>query len=274
MEIEEEPKPTILDNKTENINRKKRYFRVEKTKYNPLENKEKESKKIFKTQKDYHFSKGKIFREFKRINPKKANNKFITSMNKNSSDKENNSFFVQKIFPKKLKVIKEKKNESKQFNDFWKSQNNILIDNKNIFSDEQKINFCFDNISNEEKEKINNYKIKLMLVYFYSIKNLCKYINTNLFNSSVTEQKAIDELISQIYQSLQILDRKINEFMNFKNFKDNVKVNKEDFNDISSLKENLLLMKNLLNNSMSQNLINIYSDIDNFCKLYDRSTIV
>ena len=77
-------------------------------------------------------------------------------MNKNSSDKENNSFFVQKIFPKKLKVIKEKKNESKQFNDFWKSQNNILIDNKNIFSDEQKINFCFDNISNEEKEKINN----------------------------------------------------------------------------------------------------------------------
>ena len=65
MEIEEEPKPTILDNKTENIIRKKRYFRVEKTKYNPLENKEKESKKIFKTQKDYQFSKGKIFREFK-----------------------------------------------------------------------------------------------------------------------------------------------------------------------------------------------------------------
>ena len=235
MEIEEEPKPTILDNKTENINRKKRYFRVEKTKYNPLENKEKESKKIFKTQKDYQFSKGKIFREFKRINPKKVNNKFITSMNKDSEDKENNSFIVKKIFPKKLKVIKEKKIKSKQFDDFWKSQNNILIDNKNIFSDEQKINFCFNNI---------------------------------------TEQKAIDELILQIYQSLQILDRKINEFMNFKNLKDNVKVNKEDFNDISSLKENLLLMKNALNNSMSQNLINIYSDIDNFCKIYDRSSVV
>ena len=274
MEIEEEQKPKIIDNITQNINEKKRYFRVEKTKYNPLENKEKESKKIFKTQKDYQFSKGKIFREFKRINPKKVNNKFITSMNKDSEDKENNSFIVKKIFPKKLKVIKEKKIKSKQFDDFWKSQNNILVDNKNIFSDEQKINFCFNNISNEEKEKINNYKIKLMFVYFCSIKNLCKYINTNLFNSSVTEQKAIDELILQIYQSLQILDRKINEFMNFKNFKDNVKVNKEDFNDISSLKENLLLMKNALNNSMSQNLINIYSDIDNFCKIYDRSTVV
>ena len=113
-----------------------------------------------------------------------------------------------------------------------------------------------------------------MIVYFYSIKNLCKYINTNLFNTTITEQKAIDELISQIYQSLQILDRKINEFMNFKNLKDNVKVNKEDFDDISSLKENLLLMKNVLNNSMSQNLINIYLNIDNFCKLYERSTIV
>ena len=274
MEIEEEQKPKMIDNITQNINEKKRYFRVEKTKYNPLENKEKESKKIFKTQKDYQFSKGKIFREFKRINPKKVNNKFITSMNKDSEDKENNSFIVKKIFPKKLKVIKEKKIKSKQFDDFWKSQNNILIDNKNIFSDEQKINFCFNNISNEEKEKINNYKIKLMFVYFCSIKNLCKYINTNLFNSSVTEQKAIDELILQIYQSLQILDRKINEFMNFKNLKDNVKVNKEDFNDISSLKDNLLLMKNALNNSMSQNLINIYSDIDNFCKIYDRSTVV
>ena len=170
--------------------------------------------------------------------------------------------------------MKEPKNESKQFNNFWKSQNNILINDNNIFSDEHKINFCFNNISKEQEEKINNYKIKLMLVYFYSIKNLCKYINTNLFNTTITEQKAIDELISQIYQSLQILDRKINEFMNFKNLKDNVKVNKEDFDDISSLKENLLLMKNVLNNSMSQNLINIYLNIDNFCKLYERSTIV
>ena len=56
--------------------------------------------------------------------------------------------------------------------------------------------------------------------------------------------------------------------MFFKKFKDDVHVNKEDFNDISSLKENLLLMKNALNNSMSQNLINIYINIDNFCKLY------
>jgi hypothetical protein len=53
--------------------------------------------------------------------------------------------------------------------------------------------------------------------------------------------------------------------MHFESF---IRVNKEDFDDISSLKENLLLMKNTLNNKMSQELINIYIDIDNFCKLY------
>jgi len=276
MEIEEETKTNIFNNITPEVKEKRRYFRVEKTKFNHSGQKEKNSKQIFKTQKDYHLSKGKLIREFKRIKPIKTSNKFITSMNMNSNlpDKENNSFVVQKIIPKKLKVIKEPKDESKQFNTFWKSPNNILVNSKKIFTDDQNINFCLNNISKEEENKINNYKIKLMLVYFSSIKNLCKYINTNLFNNSFTEQKAIDDLISQLYQSLQILDRKINEFMNFKNIKDDVKVNKEDFEDISSLKENLLLMKNVLNNSMSQNLINIYLDIDNFCKLYDRSKIV
>ena len=248
MEIEEETKTNIFNNITPEVKEKRRYFRVEKTKFNHSGQKEKNSKQIFKTQKDYHLSKGKLIREFKRIKPIKTSNKFITSMNMNSNlpDKENNSFVVQKIIPKKLKVIKEPKDESKQFSTFWKSPNNILVNSKKIFTDEQNINFCLNNISKEEENKINNYKIKLMLVYFSSIKNLCKYINTNLFNNSFTEQKAIDDLISQLYQSLQILDRKINEFMNFKNIKDDVKVNKEDFEDISSLKENLLLMKNVL----------------------------
>ena len=64
---------------------------------------------------------------------------------------------------------------------------------------------------------------------------------------------------------MHILDRKINQFMHFQKL---IRLNKEDFGDISSLKENLLLMKNTLNNSMSQELINIYINVDNFCKLY------
>ena len=186
-------------------------------------------------------------------------------MNNNSTDKENNSFVVKKIIPKKLKTIKDPKTESKHLNDFWKSKKNVFLTENNICSNEQKINFCYNKTFKENEKKINNYKIKLMLVYFCSIKNLCKYINTNFFNTSLTEQKAVDDLIIQIYQSLHILDRKINQFMHFQNL---IRMNKEDFDDISSLKENLLLMKNTLNNSMSQELINIYINLDKFCKLY------
>ena len=268
MEIEEETKPKMINSINQNSSEKRRYFRVEKTKYNTLEQKEKNSKKIFKTQKDYHLAQVKAVREFKRIKPNNYN-KFVTITNADSPDKESNSFTPKKIIPKKLSVIKEPKIESKHISNFWKSQNEILDNSNHIFSDKQNINYCFNNITNIEEKSMNNYRIKLLLVYFYSIKNLCKYINTNFFNTSLTEQKAIDELITQIYQSLQILDRKINEFMNFKNMTDNVKINKGDFDDISSLKENLLLMKKTLNNSMSQKLINIYSNIDNFCKLYD-----
>ena len=107
-----------------------------------------------------------------------------------------------------------------------------------------------------------------MLVYFYSIKNLCKYINKNFFNLSINDSKIIDDFLYQVYQDLQILNRKINEFKIFQNFKDNLKLNEDDFRDICSLKENLHLMKNALNNNMSQNLINIYINIENFCRLY------
>ena len=265
MEIEEETKPKIFNSTNSPTIDKKLYFRIEKKKRKFLEQIHNDAKKIFKTQKDYNISKAKAVREFKKIkiNKNKHNiNKFVTTMD---NDKENKSFIIQKDIPKELKIFKEQKNESKQINDFWKSKKNVFLTENNICSNEQKINFCYNKTFKENEKKINNYKIKLMLVYFCSIKNLCKYINTNFFNNSLTEQKAIDDLILQIYQSLHILDRKINQFMHFESF---IRVNKEDFDDISSLKENLLLMKNTLNNKMSQELINIYIDIDNFCKLY------
>ena len=268
MDEEDEKKVKIFDNTSENKKPKKKYFRIEKNRFNASKLKEKESKKIFKTQKEYHLSKRKAFRELRRLKFHK-NKKFITTTKDNSnnqSDKENNSFVVRKIIPKKLKIIKEKKKESHHINYFSnqdKEKSNFL---KYLFESE-KNNGNNNDIKSDEKN-INCYKIKLMLVYFYSIKNLCKYINNNLCNTSSIEQKTIDEFISQIYQSLQILDRKINEFKLFQNLKNAIQVNKDDFYDISSLKENLLFMKNILNNSMSQNLINIYVDIDNFCQIY------
>ena len=281
MNEEDEKKDKTTNDINNNKRIKKKYFRIEKSKCHASKLKDKESKKIFKTQKEYHLSKRKIFRESRRLKFHKSK-KFITITKDNSNiqyDKDNNSFIVRKIIPKKIKLIKEKKKESKNINYFSNQNENFLFKEKNnflkyLFDDEKNNEINGNNINNGFKNGENNlncYKIKLMLVYFYSIKNLCKYINNNFFNSTLIEPKSIDDFIYQIYQSLQILDRKINEFKLFQNLKNNIQVNKDDFYDISSLKENLLLMKNVLNNSMSQNLINIYADIDNFCQIYSSS---
>ena len=257
MEIEESKNEKSFNNENIKKKEKKKYFRFEKTKIKKNED-EKDSKKIFRTKKDYHLSRIKAKRELKKL--KLLNSKFISKTKNisnqkfNSTNKEKNSFIVKKVLPKKLKLIKVPKKEIKQINNSSNLKNNIILN--------------IDNNSKIGEKNIDNYKIKLMFVYFSSIRNLCKYINQNLFSTTLTEQNEIDEFINQIYQSLQILDRKINEFRPYIQLKNNVNVNKEDFYDISSLKENLLLMKNTLNNSMSQNLINIYIDIDNFCKIY------
>lgn len=257
MEIEESKNEKLFNNENIKKKEKKKYFRFEKTKIKKNED-EKDSKKIFRTKKDYHLSRIKAKRELKKL--KLLNSKFISKTKNisnqkfNSTNKEKNSFIVKKVLPKKLKLIKVPKKEIKSINNSSNLKNNIILN--------------IDNNSKIDEKNIDNYKIKLMFVYFSSIRNLCKYINQNLFSTTLTEQNEIDEFINQIYRSLQILDRKINEFRPYIQLKNNVNVNKEDFYDISSLKENLLLMKNTLNNSMSQNLINIYIDIDNFCKIY------
>ena len=257
MEIEESKIEKSFNNENIKQKEKKKYFRFEKTKFKKIDE-EKDSKKIFRTKKDYHLSRIKAKRELKKL--KLLNSKFISKTKNisnqkfNSTNKDKNSFIVKKVLPKKLKLIKVPKKEIKSINNSSNLKNNIILN--------------IDNNSKIDEKNIDNYKIKLMFVYFSSIRNLCKYINQNLFSTTLTEQNEIDEFINQIYQSLQILDRKINEFRPYIQLKNNVNVNKEDFYDISSLKENLLLMKNTLNNSMSQNLINIYIDIDNFCKIY------
>ena len=269
MEIEEETKPKIINNTIQNSTEKKSYFRVEKTRYNSSEQKEKNSKKIFTTRKDYNFSKSKAVREFKRIKPNNTN-KFVTTMNITSTNKENNPFIFQKVIPKKLTILKDQKYESKQFNNFWKSKNIILDNTNNKFSDEQKINYYFNNINYNKDETLNNYRIKLMLVYFYSIKNLCKYINKNFFDFAEKENIIVDTFVGQIYQTFRILNMKINEFKIFYFMKDifKAKIKQKDFEDILALKQNFQFMKNVLNKTMSENLNYIYINIENFCKFF------
>lgn len=135
MDNEEVKKGTVTNNNQLNKKVKKKYFRVEKNRFNASTLREKESKKIFKTQKEYHLSKRKALRELRRLKFHK-NKKFITTTKESAhihSDKESNSFIVQKIIPKKLKIIKDNKKISKNINYFSKSNDNVLFNQNNNF---------------------------------------------------------------------------------------------------------------------------------------------
>ena len=286
----EEKKPKIFNSVHVNKIEKKKYFRVEKSKRNnfirnsqnlnennnnnndnhsSLASINKNSKKIFSTQKEYSLMRRKTLRDKNLIQHEllNKNNKdkfFYTTKNANNlSDNikiQNSNFLVQKILPKKIKF----KND-----DTYNLIHQLLLKNKgnDIGTKNMNINEDKEEAKNDDNENIQCYKIKLMLVYLYSIKNLCKYINQNFFNAN-NQNSTLDSYYHQIYQSLQILDKKINDFKLFQNFKDKLQINKEDYQDIFSLKDNLLSMKNILNNNMAQNLLNIYVDIDNFCQDY------
>jgi hypothetical protein len=261
MDKEEKLESVANDLKNTEKNIKQKYFRIEKIRKSF--SKENKNKAIFKTKKDYNLLKRKILRNKEKVIIS-TNNKLIT---KNADDttasaQSDNSVLVQNIISKKLIINENKKELETNIIKFSKLKQNYIYKDNNLD------NSLLETEKNKKNVDFNKIRIKLMLVYFCSIKNLCKYINNNFFNIQVNESKIIDECLYQIYQSLQILNRKIKEFKLFENIKDNVKINKEDFCEIDSLKDNLLLMKNTLNNVMSQNLNNIYISIENFCKVY------
>ena len=55
-------------------------------------------------------------------------------------------------------------------------------------------------------KNLGKYKIKFMIVYFNSIKNLCKHINNNLFNIADKENKNFDNNLNDVYQNMRILN--------------------------------------------------------------------
>ena len=253
---------------------KKKYFRIEKEKR--YSSNEAHSKAIFRTKKDYNFLHRKTLREIEIPKTNKNNNKFITTTmdDTTASAQSENSFLVKNIIPRKLKITKENKKIKNNFSEYNKEQYTFL---RTLFGPENKENFS-ENKKNEKiedkknnifmKESWENCRIKLMIVYFNSIKNLCKYINKNFFDIDEKKNKIIDAFLNQVYQTFRILNRKINEFKVFQYMKDifKSKIKEEDFVDIITLKQNLEFMKNVLNKKMSENLIIIYINIENFCK--------
>ena len=256
---------------------KKKYFRIEKNK--PYSSKESHSKAIFRTKKDYNFLRRKTLREMEIQKQNKNNNKFITTTVDDTtiSAQSENSFLVKNIIPRKLIITQENKKEKYNFNEFNKEKYSLL---RSFFRPENNENLPENNKNSIQKFGIGDFfsingnlekfRIKLMIVHFYSIKNMCKYINKNFFDLAEKENILVDAFINQVYQTFRILNMKINEFKVFYYLKEifKSKIKQEDFNEINALKQNMQFMKNVLNKKMSENLINIYINIENFGKVF------
>jgi len=256
---------------------KKKYFRIEKNK--PYSSKESHSKAIFRTKKDYNFLRRKTLREMEIQKQNKNNNKFITTTVDDTtiSAQSENSFLVKNIIPRKLIITQENKKEKYNFNEFNKEKYSLL---RSFFRPENNENLPENNKNSIQKFGIGDFfsingnlekfRIKLMIVHFYSIKKMCKYINKNFFDLAEKENILVDAFINQVYQTFRILNMKINEFKVFYYLKEifKSKIKQEDFNEINALKQNMQFMKNVLNKKMSENLINIYINIENFGKVF------
>ena len=109
-------------------------------------------------------------------------------------------------------------------------------------------------------EKI--FKKKLNLVHFESVKKLCNHLNLNF--TQLTQDKNnivnINEYLTQMYQNLQLLNRKIELITNKQTFI----INKEDYDILNLLLNHLLYMNTILNDNTSKNIVNIYSNFKNF----------
>ena len=136
---------------------------------------------------------------------------------------------------------------------------NSFESNNNGINNINNINALY-NINNSEE---NIYKSKLNIVYFESIKNLCNHLNKN-FTQLIHYENIINinEFLIEMYQNLQILNRKILLLNNISN----IKVEKEDLKILYILLQHLMYMNKALDNDIAQNIINIYSNLNN---LYD-----
>ena len=83
------------------------------------------------------------------------------------------------------------------------------------------------------------------------------------FNQLIQNEKNIDinEYLTQMYQNLEILNRKIKLINNIQTFE----INKEDYEILNILLSHLIYMNKIFNNTLSQNIVNIYSNLNNLC---------
>ena len=242
-----------------------------------MDNKEKKQMAIFKSVQITKHTKDTKEKYFKvqrgdiTINTKNKcstnDNNDILIKNNDNQDQTNHIFITHKDSQISTNIIHSSEKGSCQNNNngiFATIMDNPIINNKCLSNN--RINSIKDN--NDHLDE-NIYKKKLNLVYFESIKKLCNHLNQS-FNQLIHKEKIvnINEYLTQMYQNLQILNKKIELITNKQSFH----INKEDFEMLNILLNHLIYMNKILNNNISKNITDIYSNLNKFCNICICST--
>ena len=246
-----------------------------------MDNKEKKQMTIFKSvqiTKDIKEKYFKVQREDISINNK---NNVSTNYNNGTNSKNNNLLTKNNdnqeqtnhifITHKDSQISTNTSHSSKKGN-YQNNNNGIFITtmNKSCNINKKSLANNNNNIIKDNKYMDESlYKTKLNLVYFESIKKLCNHLNQN-FNQLTHKDKIsnINEYLTQMYQNLQILNKKIELIPNKQSFH----INKEDYEALNILLNHLIYMNKILNNKISKNIVDIYSNLNNFCNICICST--
>ena len=247
-----------------------------------MDNKEKKQMTIFKSVQITKDTKEKYFkvqREDISINNKNnvsvnynngtnSKNNNILTKNNDNQEQTNHIFITHKDSQISINTSHSSKKGNYQNNNngiFITTMNKSCSINKKSLGNNNNNNIIKDNKYMDE----SLYKTKLNLVYFESIKKLCNHLNQN-FNQLTHKDKIsnINEYLTQMYQNLQILNKKIELITNKQSFR----INKEDYEILNILLNHLIYMNKILNNKISKNIVDIYSNLNNFCNICNCST--
>jgi hypothetical protein len=241
---------------------------------NHMDNKEKKQMTIFKSvqiTKDIKEKYFKVQRGDNTINTKNncsANdNNGLLIKNNDNQDQTNQIFITHKDKQINASINHPSKKGNCQNNNngiFKTTMDNSSINKKSLSNKD------INEVKNNNKHLDESiYKKKLNLVYFESIKKLCNHLNHS-FNQLIHKEKIvnINEYLTQMYQNLQILNKKIELITNKQSFH----INKEDFEMLNILLNHLVYMNKTLNNNLSKNITDIYSNLNKFCNICICST--
>ena len=226
-----------------------------------MDNKDKKQTPFFKSvqiskeKKEKYF---KVHKSFLKEENKKKENLINNNIDSNKEQSSNHFFITHKDNESNLnKNSFEKNKDVNNLNRIFMENKNSIINKTNISNINSK-----NVLNNIQKIDENIYKSKLNIVYFESVKNLCDNLNQN-FDELIQYENIIDinEYLTQMYLKLKILDRKIL----LLNKINNIKVSQEDLNILNVLLKHLLYMNKALNNNISNNIMIIYSNLNNLC---------